>query len=131
MNILGFRILISTPSTNSYLHIVIWGLKLKIKTDFRLILKRVCFFPYVYRNGKTRVFLFEQPRRGCLAISSAFAALCNFTYRRPNKARTKFEIYQIYYLHGLYFSIYKFDSQLSISNIPKLFFISILIDNAL
>ena len=29
--------------------------------------------------------LFEQPRRGCQAISSACAALCNFTYRRAKK----------------------------------------------
>ena len=41
MNMSGFRILIFTPSTRGYLHIDIWGLKLKIRTDFRLILKTV------------------------------------------------------------------------------------------
>ena len=52
-------------------------------------------------------------------------------HQHTGTARTKFEIYYINYLHGLYFSIYKFDSQLPISNIPKLFFISILIVNVL
>ena len=61
MNILGFRILISTPSTNSYLHIVIWGLKLKIKTDFRLILKRVCFSLMYTGTARPGVFYLSSP----------------------------------------------------------------------